>query len=80
LNRSRVIVLAIFVVITGCASSSSLEKRADIHSKAGSYYKSIGQPTVAREEFKSAKENRDKANNIFSILVDIFNRYNKKGQ
>jgi lipoprotein NlpI len=79
MNKLKVVALAILVIITGCASSSSLEKRADMHSKTGSYYESIGQPTVAREEYKAAKEERDAATDIFSLIVDLFNHFNKNG-
>jgi hypothetical protein len=78
-NKFKVVLLAIFVIITGCASSSSLEKRAYMHSKTGSYYESIGQPTVAREEYKAARENRDASGEILSIIVDLFNHFNENG-
>lgn len=79
MNKINVVVLALLVISSGCASSSSLEKRADMHSKAGSYYESIGQPTVAKEEYETARENRDAASDIFSIIVDLFNHFNKNG-
>jgi lipoprotein NlpI len=78
MNKLKVIALAISVIITGCASSSSLEKRANMHYKTGSYYESIGQPTVAREEYKAAREYRYAASDIFSIIIDLFNHFNKR--
>jgi hypothetical protein len=71
-------ILVLMMVVTGCASSSDLEKRASNHDKAGRYYESIGQPNAAREEYRTAKEDRDDSVNIIAILVDIFNANSKK--
>ena len=61
------------ITITGCASSSDLEKSANMHAKAGDYYESIGQPHAADEENKLASKKRKDANKVDSILVELFN-------
>jgi len=68
----RILVLSVICTITGCVSSSDFEKQAEYHDKAADYYKSIGQPGAAREEYESAKKNRDDANDPSSILADLF--------
>ena len=78
MKKSKYFVVVFLVVTTGCASSTSLEKRANNHAKAGNYYESIGQPNVAREEYNEAKKNREHANDAFPLLVELFNLFNKK--
>ena len=78
LKESKYLLIALMLIVTGCASSSDLEKRANNHSKAGIYYESIGQPNAAREEHNNAKENRDHANGVLPLLVELFNLFNKK--
>jgi len=76
----RVFVLSLLFTITGCASSSDLEKQAKHHDKAGDYYESIGQSAVAREERDSANKNRDDAGEIFTFFVDLFYLFTDKGK
>jgi len=71
-------VIILLLVITGCASSRDIEKSASNHSKAGDYYKSIGQPDAAKEEYNEAKNDRDHADGIFPLLVDLFDLFSGK--
>ena len=75
----RIVSIFIFaLVITGCASSSDLEKSASMHAKAGDYYESIGQPHAAEEENNLATKKRKDARQVDSILVEILNLFSSK--
>ncbi|NMP32547.1 hypothetical protein HII17_13355 [Thalassotalea sp. M1531] len=78
--KSKIILLVFILLMTGCASSTSLKKQAENNVKAAEYYKSIGQPQVAEEEYKEANKNRDSASQLSSILVDLFNLFTGKGK
>jgi len=77
--RKIIISLTIILFFTGCASSSDLEKKANLHAKSGNYYESIGQPGAAREEYNETKEKRNRANKVMPILVELFNLFSEKG-
>lgn len=66
------------VVVSGCASSSSLERSANNHAKARDYYESIGQPDAAREENNEANKDWDNANDLLPVLVEVFNLFSEK--
>lgn len=66
------------IALSGCASSSDIERKANMHAKSGEYYESIGQSTAAREEYNAANESRDSADDLFPILVELFNLFTKK--
>ena len=70
--------MSMFTFVTGCASSASLEKQANLNAKAASYYKSIGQDGAAKEEYKSAAKNHEEANKLFPILVELLNMFSSK--
>ena len=74
----KFIFILLLSTLTGCASSSDLERSANRHAKAGDYYESIGQPNTAREEYKQAKKDRDYATELLPILVDLFDFFNDK--
>jgi hypothetical protein len=78
LKEIKYFVVTCLVVITGCASSSDIEKSADNHAKAGSYYQSIGQPNAAMEENRQARKERDDATGFITLFVDLINLFNKK--
>ncbi|GHE91017.1 hypothetical protein [Thalassotalea profundi] len=65
--------MCVFVfVLSGCVSSSDLEKRAAIQAKAGDYYASIGQPQAAAQSHQAAKDNRKDAIKGGPLLVELF--------
>ena len=70
--RLQIIGLILLMFITGCSSTSDLNKSAEMHSKAGDYYQAIGQNHAAREEYQQADKTFDRANNVFPLLVDLF--------
>ncbi len=80
INKYKVLTLVFIFIVSGCASSSDLEKAAQNHAKAGDYYESIGQPNAAREERGEASKNRSEANGLFPFLVDVFDVFYKKGK
>lgn len=65
-------------VISGCATSSDFEKRANYHNKAGDYYDSIGQPDAAKREYREAAKNFDAANDAYPIIAELFQLFNEK--
>ncbi|MBA6417377.1 hypothetical protein H4J50_15295, partial [Colwellia sp. 6M3] len=67
--RLQIIGLILLMFITGCSSTSDLNKSAEMHSKAGDYYQAIGQNHAAREEYQQADKIFDRANNVFPLLV-----------
>lgn len=71
MKKYNVIIFIVFFLLTGCVSSSALNKRAHNNAKAGDYYESIGQPDAAKEERKMAKENLEDSYRIDTILFDI---------
>ena len=72
----KYIFLIILPILTGCASSSHLEESANLHAKAGDYYQSIRQPYAAREAYKLAKKDKEHANDLFPIMVDLYELLN----
>ncbi len=80
MKQTKTLVIIMTLIITGCASSSTLEKRASIHAKAGEYYESIGQPNVAREEENLARKKRNRANDALPLLVELVKRVNNNEQ
>lgn len=75
--RLQIIGLILLMFITGCSSTSDLNKSAEMHSKAGDYYQAIGQNHAAREEYQQADKIFDRANNVFPLLVDLFEHVSK---
>lgn len=75
--RLQIIGLILLMFITGCSSTSDLNKSAEMHSKAGDYYQAIGQNHAAREEYQQADKTFDRADNVFSLLVDLFEHVSK---
>ncbi len=75
--RLQIIGLILLMFITGCSSTSDLNKSAEMHSKAGDYYQAIGQDHAAREEYQQADKTFDRADNVFSLLVDLFEHVSK---
>jgi outer membrane protein assembly factor BamD (BamD/ComL family) len=75
--RLQIIGLILLMFITGCSSTSDLNKSAEMHSKAGDYYQAIGQNHAAREEYQQADKTFDRANNVFPLLVDLFEHVSK---
>lgn len=75
--RLQILGLILLTLITGCSSTSDLNKSAEMHSKAGDYYKAIGQDHAAREEYQEADKTFDQADNVFSLLVDLFEHVSK---
>jgi hypothetical protein len=49
MNLPQVIFIILLATITGCASSSSLQKSADNHTKASEYYKSNSLQPLKKE-------------------------------
>ena len=75
--RLQIIGLILLMFITGCSSTSDLNKSAEMHSKAGDYYQAIGQNHAAREEYQQADKIFERANNVFPLLVDLFEHVSK---
>lgn len=71
MTKVTLLFICVFV-LSGCASSSDLEKRAAIQAKAGDYYKSIGQPQAAAQSHQAAKENRKRAIKSSPLLVELY--------
>ncbi|TWX47193.1 hypothetical protein [Colwellia hornerae] len=71
MKKHYVIIFSVFFLLTGCASSSELNKKAHNNAKAGDYYESIGQPEAAKEERKMARENLQDSYRIDTLLFDI---------
>lgn len=72
MQKSNLFLLVLIFLLSGCASNSELNKRADNHDKAGDYYESIGQPQVAEQERRMAQEDRNDSLKVDAILVEIF--------
>ena len=72
------LVLTLLFLANGCASSSDIERKARMHAKAGEYYESVGQLAVAREEYRSANKSWDTANDLFPVIVELFNLFTNK--
>ena len=75
--RLQIIGLILLMFITGCSSTSDLNKSAEMHSKAGDYYQAIGQDHAAREEYQQADKTFDRADNVLPLLVDLFEHVSK---
>ena len=75
--RLQIIGLILLMFITGCSSTSNLNKSAEMHSKAGDYYQAIGQNHAAREEYQQADKTFDRADNVLPLLVDLFEHVSK---
>lgn len=78
LNRIKVFIVIFLLLLTGCASSSDMERRANNHAKAGNYYQSIGQPGVAQGEYSRSKKAREDAEGLFPFLVELVNLLQRK--
>lgn len=72
LLKKSLALLVLLAFVTGCASSSDLEKSAQLHAKTGDYYESIGQPGAAKEENNATYKDRDQATGFIAIFVDLF--------
>ena len=70
--------MALAIFLTGCASSSSLERSANNHAKARDYYESIGQPGAALEEDNEARKDLDSATDLLPMIVEVFNLFSEK--
>ena len=70
--KKIIILIFSFLILTGCASSSELNKKAENNAKAGKYYESIGQPEAAKRSREMAQENKDDSLSIDAILFDLF--------
>lgn len=60
------------ILLSGCVSSTDLERHANHHAKARDYYESIGQPEAARQEAKAANEAWEDASGLLPLLIDLF--------
>ncbi|TWX65194.1 hypothetical protein ESZ36_18095 [Colwellia demingiae] len=69
--KQNIILFLLALILSGCASNSELNKRADNDAKAGDYYESIGQPEAAKRSREMAQENRDDSLSFEAILFDL---------
>ncbi len=69
--KQNIIIFLLTLILSGCASNSALNKKADNDEKAGDYYESIGQPEAAERSRKMAQDNRDDSLSFEAILVDL---------
>ena len=69
--------ILIISALSGCASSSEIEKHARQHDKNAEYYKSIGQPGTEREERDLADKDRESSQDIFAIFTELFTLFSK---
>lgn len=76
IRYATVIITAI--AMSGCASSTDIERKANLHAKAGKYYESIGQPGAAKEEYHSANESWQSADDLFPLLIELFNLFSSE--
>ena len=78
--RMSVLTIILLALVTmGCASSSDLDKKAHLQTKAGNYYNAIGQPQAAKEAYSEADKNRKRADSVISIIVEVFNHIREDG-
>ncbi|XQW84070.1 hypothetical protein ACOYR1_13095 [Thalassotalea piscium] len=78
MNKVKFLAISVILIISGCASSSDLEKTANNHAKAGNYYESVGQPNAANDEYNQASKTHDNANGFFPIVIELFNLFTHK--
>jgi len=78
MNSFRVFTLVLVVIISGCVSSSDLGKKANVHTKAGDYYESIGQPNAAKQERNAATKAHNDSSDLFPLLVELFALFSEK--
>jgi Tfp pilus assembly protein PilF len=78
MKKNNVIIFIVFSLLTGCVSSSALNKRAHNNAKAGDYYESIGQSDAAKEEREMARDNLENSYRIGTILFDILFGHSEK--
>ena len=76
LVKSRIIVIALLVTITGCASTSDFDKRASHHAKTARYFESHGQKRLANIEYGKAREERRESNKALPVFFELFNIFN----
>jgi PBP1b-binding outer membrane lipoprotein LpoB len=72
MQKKIIILIFSSLILTGCASSSELNKRAENNAKAGEYYESIGQPEAAKRSREMAQENNEDSLTIEAILFNLF--------
>jgi hypothetical protein len=70
--KTIIILIVSSLILTGCASSSELNKITENNAKTGEYYESIGQPEAAKRSREMAQENIDDSLTIEAILFDLF--------
>lgn len=66
------------ILLSGCVSSTYLERHANQHAKARDYYESIGQPEAARQEANAANKAWKDASGLLPLLIDLFSLSNDK--
>lgn len=69
--KKNLIFFIFILLLNGCSSSAELKKKADINTKAGDYYESIGQTDTAKQEREIARKNRKNSNSIENMIFDI---------
>jgi hypothetical protein len=64
-------VLLIFLLLSGCSTTSNLNRLSDDSAKTARYYESIGQPQAAQREREASAKYKKESQEDKAFLADL---------